>query len=120
MLLHYKNIAITRNTVLSAEEVREILVLSQFMPCPDVAYAYGVSVSTVYFIKTGCRWAKLTKIKKSVVSTPHKSGRKLTKRKVANIRKAHKLGLSQNGLAKKYKVSQPVIWDIVHGRTHVK
>lgn len=107
------------NSRLSPSEVREILELSQFIPCPPIAEAYGVSTSTVYFIKTGVRWAKFTKVRKSVISTPHKKPRKVSKIKAKNIKKAHKMGQSQCKLAKKYKVSQPVIFDIVHGRTHV-
>lgn len=107
------------NAILSPSEVLEIPELSQFITCRELSEAYGVSVSTVYFIKTGCRWTKLTKLKKTIVSTPHKKGRTLTSRKAKNIRKLYKMGQSQNKLAKKYKVSQPVIFDIVHGRTHV-
>lgn len=105
------------NARLSETEVLELKELSQFIACIDLSKAYSVSESTVYFIKTGQRWTNLTNVRYTKIRS-HRS-KKLTLRKAENIRKQYKLGLSQNKLAKKYKVSQPVIFDIVHKRTHV-
>lgn len=109
----------TREYKLTPLEVLEIAELSQVLPQNDVAEAYSVSHSTVHFISRGLRWNKITQLKDSArKSAPRKKGFKLTRRKAENIRKSHTLGQSQNSLAKKYKVSQTVIFDIVHGRTH--
>lgn len=106
------------NSRLSESEVLEILELSQYIPVVDIAKAYSISVSTAHFIKTGTRWAKLTKVK-YVPKFGQSKKKKVGKVKAENIRKLYKLGQSQCSLAKKYKVSQPVIFDIVHRRTHV-
>lgn len=106
------------NRKLNSSEVTEIVELSQFVSSSELSKAYNISTSTVFFIKTGQRWSSQTKVRYTK-KWSQKNGRKLTKNKAENIRKSYGKGTSQNKLAKKYGVSQPVIFDIVHGRTHV-
>ncbi len=108
-------------TKLSKVQVFEVLALAKTVPYWFIAGLYGISYSLVYFIANGQRYVNLTK--QVSQAKPHvkrrKVGLKLTKRKAENIRKLHKRGMGQNALARKYKVSQPVIFDIVKKRTFV-
>jgi Mor family transcriptional regulator len=119
MIRFYHNRAKTKNRKLTCREVKEILTLIQFMNSREISEAYNISASTVYLIKTGHRWRNLTKLPLKKPNKSKRFGKKLCKFEVSQIRYSYKMGQSQNSLAKKYRVSQPVIFDIVHGRTHV-
>lgn len=59
--------------------------------------------------KDNCRWATRK------TQSRNRSYCKLTLRKARNIRKFHKQGISGKDLAKKYKVSEPLIFQILRG-----
>lgn len=114
-------IAQTKNRKLKKFQVLEILELCKEMAIPTqvIADLYNVSYSTVYFIACGYRWKNLTKISVQLGQSSKVHGAaRLSPKKIRSIRKKWDKGTSQNALAKTYKISQPVIFDIVHRRTY--
>lgn len=104
---------------LKPSQVFEIIEYAKVVPYDFVAGMYGVSYSTVFQIVNGQRWNSVTALQTE--SKQHrnrrKQGIKLNRVKVSQIRRLYSKGQSQNSLARKYKVTQPVIFDIVHRRT---
>lgn len=116
-----QRIAITKNKRLKKFQVLEILELTKCVEIPHmlIAEMFGVSISTVYFISCGYRWKNLTRLYSPVSNNAKLSkNAKFTAQQVKNIRNKWNKGTSQNALAKKYKISQPVVFDIVHRRTY--
>lgn len=116
-----QRIAITKNRRLKKYQVLEILQLCQSneVPFHAIAAFYKVSYSTVYGISCGYRWKNLTKvIAPTRISSEVSQNATLTPKKVKSIRNKWNKGISQNSLARAYKISQPVVFDIVHRRTY--
>lgn len=89
--------------------------LSKVFPASKLAQIFGISQAHAQMMKLGYRVTKSVPVLKA--RKPHKN-RKLTDKQVRTLRQEYKAGVSQFKLAKKYGVSQPVIWDIVNNRSY--